>query len=173
MIPLSLTVNNVHKELWEIMEPSGDYGSSIEECVDYAYKHGMFPSEVSLTSETYCRNADRTANYELEHITNVNAKAKPEFTWSLLKADYVKRLLKFLGFTYNYKDATGKINPQEATVIEVTYMDFDGMRTIKAYLGQTIEGKLIEVNETAVVEGVVTNTKVQYWEGFRIAFPER
>lgn len=147
MIPLVLKVNGITKNLWNIMEPDGDYGNTEEEQIQYALKHLMFPSEVKLTSETYCRNADRTANYELKSITNVNAKAKPEFTWEKLKATYVRRLLNFLGFKYDYNDGQGNIQPEEAPTIEVTYLDLIGMRTIKAYLGQTIEGTLTEYME--------------------------
>ena len=147
MIPLVLRVNGSTKNLWEIMEPDGDYGKTEEEKIQYALDHLMFPSEVKLTSETYCRNADRTANYELKSITNVNAKAKPEFTWTKLKATYVSRLLNFLGFKYDYTDGQGNIQPEEAPIIEVTYLDLIGMRTINAYLGQTIEGTLVEYME--------------------------
>ena len=147
MIPLVLKVNGTTKNLWNIMEPDGNYGNTEEEHIQYALKHLMFPSEVKLTSETYCRNADRTANYELKSITNVNAKAKPEFTWAKLNATYVRRLLDFLGFKYDYTDGQGNIQPEEAPTIEVTYLDLIGMRTIKAYLGQTIEGTLVEYME--------------------------
>lgn len=147
MIPLVLKVGGTTKNLWNIMEPDGNYGNTEEEQIQYALKHLMFPSEVKLTSETYCRNADRTANYELKSITNVNAKAKPEFTWEKLKATYVRRLLNFLGFKYDYADGQGNIQPEEAPTIEVTYLDLIGMRTIKAYLGQTIEGTLVEYME--------------------------
>lgn len=175
MIPLVLEVNGIRKDLWEIMEPGGSYGSSIEEKIAYAQKRGMFPSEVKLTSETYCRDAERTANYELENITNVNAKAKPEFTWSLIKAIYVRRLLNFLGFTYDYKDVNGDIQPQSATTIKVTYMDFNGTRTINAYLGATIEGTLKEIvtQEYDEQSASMVIVRTQYWEDFRIAFPER
>jgi len=147
MIPLVLKVGGTTKNLWNIMEPEGNYGNTEEEQIQYALKHLMFPSEVKLTSETYCRNADRTANYELKSITNVNAKAKPEFTWEKLKATYARRLLNFLGFKYDYTDGQGNIQPEEAPTIEVTYLDLTGMRTIKAYLGQTIEGTLVEYME--------------------------
>lgn len=175
MIPLVLEVNGIRKDLWEIMEPKNSYGSTIEEKIAYAQKRGMFPSEVKLTSETYCRDAERTANYELENITNVNAKAKPEFTWSLIKATYVRRLLNFLGFTYNYKDINDDVQPQLATTIKVTYMDFNGTRTINAYLGATIEGTLKELvtQEYDEQNKVMINVRTQYWEDFRIAFPER
>jgi hypothetical protein len=121
----------------------------------------MFPTEVALTSETYSRDAERTADYELENLTLVNRKAKPEFTWSLIRADYVANLLIYLGYTYEFKDAKGEIVPVEAQDISVTYQDFIGTRTINAYLGQTLEGVLVEYN------GVL------YWQNFRIAFPER
>lgn len=175
MIPLVLEVDGVRKDLWEIMEPGESYGSTIEEKIAFALARGMFPSEVKLTSETYCRDSDRTANYELENISNVNAKAKPEFSWTMLKAVYVRRLLNFLQFTYDYKDANGDIQPQPAPVIKVTYMDFNGSRTINAYLGATIEGTLKEyvTQETDPETGIVSNVRTQYWEDFRIAFPER
>ena len=121
----------------------------------------MFPTEVALTSETYSRDSERTADYELENITLVNRKAKPEFTWSLIKASYVANLLLFLGYTYDFKNDDGVIVPVEAQNISVTYRDFTGMRTIDAYLGQTLDGVLVEY------EGVL------YWQNFRIAFPER
>ena len=162
MIPLRLGVNNITKDLWEIMEPEVDYSHmSEQEKISFALNNKMFPSEVKVTSEVYCRDAERTANYELENITNVNAKAKPEFTWNMLKADYAKKLLDFLGFHYNYKNNNNTIIPEPAPVIDVTYRDFNGMRTIKAYLGQTIDGVLREYSN------------VLYWESFRIAFPER
>ena len=175
MIPLILEVDGVRKDLWEIMEPGESYGSTLEEKIAFALSRGMFPSEVKLTSETYCRDADRTANYELENITNVNAKAKPEFTWTMLKAVYVRRLLNFLKFTYNYKDGNGDVQPQAAPVIKVTFMDFNGTRTINAYLGATIEGTLKELvtQEADPKTGIVSNVRTQYWEEFRIAFPER
>lgn len=176
MIPLRLKINNVTKDLWEIMEPSVDYSQmSEEEKIAFAIQHNMFPTDVKVTSEVYCRDAERTANYELENITNVNAKAKPEFTWSLIKADYVKNLLDFLGFKYNYKDVNENIQPEAAPVIEVTYWDFNGMRTIKAYLGQSIEGDLREYVTEEIDTQTVTIEKVRtlYWENFRIAFPER
>ena len=55
----------------------------------------------------------------------------------------------------------GEIQPEEAPNIAITYNDFTGIRTIQTYLGQTIDGTLVEY------DGVL------YWEGFRIAFPER
>lgn len=163
MIPLVLKVNEVTKNLWQIMEPDGSYGSTEEEQIAYAIKHLMFPTEVKLTSETYCRNADRTANYELKSITNVNAKSKPEFTWDKLKAVYAKRLLNFLGFKYDYLDGQGNIQPEEAPTINVTYLDFNGMRTISAYLGQTIEGTLVEYFE--MYEGLIYS-RVDYQGDF-------
>ena len=121
----------------------------------------MFPTSVGAISETYSRDAERTADYELENLTIVNRKAKPEFTWQLIKAEYVVNLLSFLGYTYDFKDFEGVVVPREADTIVITYIDFIGIRTINSYLGQTIEGTLVEY------EGVL------YWENFRIAFPER
>ena len=82
MIPLK--INN--KNLWEIMDPSdiNNFKSltTEEEKIALAIKLQMFPTEVSVSAETYSRDADRTANYELEELVLVNAKVKPEFTWS-------------------------------------------------------------------------------------------
>lgn len=181
MIPLKIAVYNYQteswsdtKDLWEIMEPDGAYGETEEQKTQYALKRCMFPSEVKLTSQTYCRDADRTANYELENITNVNAKAKPEFTWYLLRIEYVQRLLAFLGYNYNYK-IQGNIVPQKAPLIRITYMDFLEERTIEAYLGQTIDGTLKEYEGITYdpQSGAQSSGKVQYWENFRLAFPER
>jgi len=176
MIPLKLEINNTQKDLWEIMEPDVDYSQMTEEeKISFALARGMFPSEVKLASETYCRNSDRTANYELEKINNVNAKAKPEFTWSLIKIEYVERLLLFLGFIYDYKDVDGQIQPRLAPEIYVTYRDFIGMRRIKAYLGASLDGTLKEIvtQEVDPQSQSLTTVRRQYWENFRIAFPER
>lgn len=174
MIPLKLTMNGIQKDLWEIMEPEVDYSQMTEEeKISFALENKMFPTEVKLTSETYCRNSDRTANFELENINNVNAKAKPEFTWQLLKAVYVQRLLDFLEFKYDYKDSEGDIQPVDAPLIQVTYLDFNGMRTINAYLGASIEGTLKEYISQEVVNNAYVQVRTQYWEDFRIAFPER
>ena len=182
MIPLRLAVYDETnqtwgdtKDLWEIMEPDGAYGATEQEKKAYAIKRCMYPSEVKLTSETYCRDSDRTANYELENITNVNAKAKPSFTWNLLRAEYAQRLLTFLGLTYDYKDSGGNIVPKKAPKIRVTYRDFLGERTIEAYLGQTIEGTLVEYEAPYFhpVTGEATTVLSHFWEQLRIAFPER
>ena len=158
MIPLKIN----GKTLYEIMEPE-TFNSTWDEDIIVArsIRAQMFPTEVALTSETYSRDSERTADYELENITLVNRKAKPEFTWSLIKASYVANLLLFLGYTYDFKNDDGVIVPVEAQNISVTYRDFTGMRTIDAYLGQTLDGVLVEY------EGVL------YWQNFRIAFPER
>lgn len=158
MIPLKIN----GKTLYEIMEPETFNPAWGEDTiVARSIKAQMFPTEVALTSETYSRDSDRTADYELENLTLVNRKAKPEFTWSLIKASYVANLLLFLGYTYDFKNDDGIIVPVEAQNISVTYRDFTGMRTIDAYLGQTLDGILVEY------EGVL------YWQNFRIAFPER
>lgn len=158
MIPLKIN----SKSLYEIFDPatfdaSWDEDTLIVKSLDAQ----MFPTEVALTSETYSRDAERTADYELENLTLVNRKAKPEFTWSLIRADYVANLLLFLGYTYDFKNESDEIVPVEAPTITITYRDFTGMRTINAYLGQTLDGVLVEY------EGVL------YWQNFRIAFPER
>ena len=158
MIPLKIN----GKDLCEIFEPTLDTsGWSDEQKQSYCIEHSMYPTEVALVSETYSRDAERTADYELENLTIVNRKAKPEFTWTLINATYVQRLFKFLGYHYDFKSGDGAIVPEESPDISITYLDFVGMRTINAYLGQTIEGVLVEY------------TGVQYWENFRIAFPER
>lgn len=158
MIPLK--IQDTH--LCQIFEPELDIsGWSDDDIQQYSISKLMFPTQVGLVSETYSRDAERTADYELEYLTLVNRKAKPEFSWNLIKATYVEALMRFLNYTYNFKDSEGIVIPQEAPDIIVTYKDFIGIRTIKAYLGQTIEGTLVEY------EGI------QYWENFRIAFPER
>lgn len=160
------------KYLVEIFEPSWSVaGKTDEEINNYSLSKKMYPSEVSLNSETYSRDADRTANYELEKLTLVNAKAKPEFTWELISADYVNKLLTYLGFTYNYKNESGDITPVEAANITVTYWDFIGLRTINAYLGQTISGTLFRYETGTEVGGAPIYT--EYWKDFRIAFPEK
>ena len=155
-----LKINNTH--LCKIFEPDLDITNWTDSQIQtYSLGQRMFPTEVALVSETYSRDAERTADYELEELTIVNRKAKPEFTWSLIAAEYVEALMLFLGYTYEFKDANGDVLPVEAPVINITYKDFIGVRNINAYLGQTIEGVLVEY------EGK------QYWENFRLAFPER
>ena len=158
MIPLK--INSTH--LCQIFSPGLDIsGWSESQIQKYSIDNQMMPTEVSLMSETYSRDAERTADYELENLTIVNRKAKPEFTWSLIKAVYVEALMTFLDYKYNFKGSDGYIVPEESAEILVTYIDFTGERTINAYIGQTIEGTLLEY------EGVL------YWQNFRIAFPER
>ena len=158
MIPLKIN----DKHLCEIFEPTLNIsGWTDEQIQEYSISKIMFPTSVGTISETYSRDAERTADYELEYLTIVNRKAKPEFVWQLIRAEYVQNLLKFLGYTYDFKNAQGIIVPVKADDISVTYIDFIGPRTIVAYLGQTIEGTLVEYNN------------VLYWENFRIAFPER
>lgn len=158
MIPLM--INNTH--LCKIFEPSLDITAWTEQQIrQYSIDRRMLPTQVVLNSETYARDADRTADFELEDLVLVNRKAKPEFTWSLLRADYVEQLMSFLGYTYDFMDATGYIIPIDAPVILIAYRDFTGTRTIATYLGQTIEGTLLEYEGTL------------YWENFRVAFPER
>ena len=157
MIPLKIN----GKHLCEIFEDISVANMSEEQIQAYSLSKQMFPTTVDLTSETYSRDAERTADYELERLTIVNRKAKPTFTWSLIKAEYVQNLLLFLNYDYNFKDAQDIVKPREADTILVTYRDFIGLRTINAYLGQTLDGIFVEY------EGV------QYWENFTISFPER
>lgn len=158
MIPLK--INSTH--LCKIFDPTLDISTWTDKQIqDYSIENQMFPTEVTLTSETYSRDASRTADYELENLIIVNRKAKPVFTWDIIKADYVKNLLSFLNYTYNFKNTEGEIVPVDAEDISVEYYDLTGLRTIVAYLGQTIDGTLVEYN------GVL------YWRSFRIAFPER
>lgn len=157
---IPLQINGKH--LCQIFEPDLDISSwSDADIQKYSVSKQMLPTEVVLTSETYSRDAERTADYELENLTLVNRKAKPEFTWELIRAEYVALLMNFLNYAYDFKNAEGIIIPRLATNILVTYQDFVGLRAINAYLGQTIEGTLVQY------EGV------QYWQNFRIAFPEK
>ena len=160
MIPL--LINNKH--LCEIFAPTETAGISTwtdDEINAFSLAHQMYPTSVDLISETYSKDTERTADYELENLVEVNRKAKPAFTWDLIKADYVKALLEYLGYNYNFKDQNGVIIPREAATIAITYWDFIGIRTIQSYLGQTIEGQLVEYNGAL------------YISGFRLAFPER
>ena len=157
MIPLMIN----GKHLCQIFEPTLDITSWTEEdIIDYSLSKRMFPTKVGLTSETYSRDAERTADYELEYLNLVNRKAKPEFTWDLLDKDYVINLMQFLKYTYDFKNEEGVVTPREAEQFTITYLDFTGIRTIIAYVGQTLEGTLVEYDGK------------QYWENFRIAFPE-
>lgn len=173
MIPIKLAKANPNgtytlKDLWEIFDPNDDYHfnnlPNEQAKINKALQLKMFPTAVKLTSEAYSRNSDRTADYELERIQVINAKAKPEVTWSYLRADFAQNLLTFLGFKYDYKqtvEGEQVIVPEDAPIIMVQYLDFIGTRTIRGYLGQTIEGTLVEYDGEL------------YWENFRIAFPER
>lgn len=159
---MSIPVKINNKHLYQIMEPS-TYDSSWTAAVvaQKSREKHMFPTEVNLVSETYSRDAERTADYELEHLQIVNRKAKPEFIWSMLDYNYAQRLFAELDYHYNFKNLSGIVIPENAPTITVTYYDLTGQRTINAYLGQTIEGTLVEIN------GLL------YWENLRIAFPER
>ena len=165
---LQITVDNVTKDIWEIFEPEVNAPwrslTDLQDLVDYAVRRKMYPSSVHVIAETYSRDAERMANYELEKLTLVNAKSKHEFTWSYLKYDYVKNLLDFLQFSYDYHDPNDAsiIVPREAPAVSVRVFDLNGVRTFDCYIGQTIEGEL-----------KVTGDAVLYWEDFRIAFIER
>lgn len=159
---MSIPVKINGKHLYQIMEPN-TFNSSWSESTIIANSiaKGMFPSIVQLTSETYSRDAERTADYELKQLQIVNRKAKPEFTWELLKYSYAKKLFEELDYYYGFADQQGNIDPVDAPTISVTYYDLVGQRTINSYLGQTIEGTLVEYNNEL------------YWSNLRIAFPER
>lgn len=158
MIPLKIN----YKHLCQIFEPELNISGWTEEDIKaYSIAKLMYPSSVDLTSETYSRDAERTADYELENLTLVNRKAKPEFTWDIIPAAYVEHLLEELKYNYDFKNLEGTIEPREAENIYVEYYDFVGKRTITAYLGQTINGTLEEYENKL------------YWRNFRIAFPER
>lgn len=136
----------------------------------------LYPTSVTLTSETYSRNASRTADYELETLQIVNRKAKPEFTWDIIKSVYVQRLMQELQYTYGFtRDDDNSIIPIEAPKFKITYTDFVGTRTIEAYLGQTIDGTLEEYHETSKTRlgADQFSAPATYWRNFRIAFPER
>lgn len=120
----------------------------------------LYPTQVSVTSETYSRDADRTADYELEELTLVNRKAKIELEWDALDYDHATRLMSFLNYGYDFK-VDGVIVPIAAPTFTVTYYDFIGQRIMNTYLGQTITGTLEEYEGS------------KYWRNFRLAFPER
>ena len=149
------------KQLCEIFTPDIVTGMSDEEKREYSLMNQMYPSEIILNSETYSKNADRTADYELQNLLLVNRKAKIEILWETVKLEYISALLRFLNYTYDFKDASGFVQPVEAEPITVTYVDFVGERSMQAYLGQTLQGTIVEY------EGVL------YVQDFRIAFPER
>lgn len=160
MIPLK--INNKH--LIEIFEPEIAATLLTDEAkVAKSIEMQMYPSRVNLTAETYSKDAERTADYELEDLVLVNRKSKPEFTWDVIKAEYVKKLLAYLQYKDNYK-VDGDIVPIDAPTYSIEYWDFVGTKTITAYLGQTIEAELKEY--------MVNNVMTLYWEDFRIAFPE-
>lgn len=159
MSVIPLKINGYH--LIDIMDPNEAAKlSNDSDKVTRSIELQMYPSEVYLTSETYSKDTERTANYELNKITLVNRKSKPEFTWDCIKAIYVQRLFEFLSYKYNFKNSSGDIVPEDAPTFNITYNDFIGTRTIKSYLGQTIEGTLEEIAGSL------------YWRGLRIAFPE-
>jgi hypothetical protein len=156
---IPLMIND--KNLIQIFDPELASESQPSEWEQISLQKLMYPSRVFLTTETYSRNAERTANYELEDFYIVNCKAKPEFEWDIIPQIYVQRLLAEVGFKYNFKDASGIVVPENAPHVKVAYQDFTGTRTIDAYTGQTLEGTF------EVYKGKL------YIRGFRIAFPER
>lgn len=160
MIPLK--INNKH--LIEIFEPELAATLPTDAAkIAKSLELQMYPTEVTLTAETYSKDAERTADYELEDLVLINRKSKPEFTWELIKAEYVKKLLMFLNYKDNYK-VGDDIVPVNAPTYSIEYWDFIGTKTITAYLGQTITAQLKEY--------LVNNVATLYWQDFRIAFPE-
>ena len=155
---IMLTTEEIAAVVAKIAKPENEWSQS--DIDDISTDFQLYPTEVMLVSETYSRNAERTADYELEQLQLINRKAKPEFTWSIVRATYVQRLMQELQYTYDFKQ-NGVIIPVDAPTFAITYIDFTGERTINTYLGQTIDGTLVEYNG------------VQYWQNFRIAFPER
>lgn len=160
MIPLK--INNKH--LIEIFEP--ELAATLvtdAEKIAKSLELQIYPTTVTLSAETYSKDAERTADYELEDLVLVNRKSKPEFTWDLLKAEYVQKLLIELDYKDDYK-VGGEVTPVDAPTYSIEYWDFVGTKTITAYLGQTITAELKEY--------LVNNVSTLYWQDFRIAFPE-
>ena len=149
------------KQRCEIFEPDVASNMTTSEMVEYSLSKHMYPTSVEVDSETYSRNAERTADYELLNLLLVNRKAKATFTWDLLEADYVKKLFQFLNYTYDFKDAEGVIVPVEAEDILITYIDLTGERTMITYLGQTIHCEFVVYDD------------VLYAQNLTISFPER
>ena len=146
MIPMK--INNLY--LCQIFEPGLNIDGWTEEQIDtYCRRKLMYPAEVRLTSETYSRDADRTADYELQHITIVNRKAKPEFVWDHIRAEYVEKLLSYLSYDYNFKDVNDIVQPKKAKEIYVTYQDFVGTRTILDISGEYIAIVSLQISKDA------------------------
>lgn len=161
MIPLK--INNKH--LVEIFEPEIAATLLTDEAkIAYSIRNQMYPSSVNVEAETYSRDAERTADYELEDLILINRKVKPTFTWDVIKASYVAKLLEYLQYEVSYKDDQGDIVPKDAPTYSITFYDFTGIRTIDVYLGQSLSSELKEY--------LVENEATLYWEDFRIAFPE-
>ena len=154
----------VPKYIWEIMDPSIDWSAlSLAQQVAQAISLKMLPTEYKVTADTYCKDIDRTSDYELENITNINYKVKPEFTWRMIRADYLAKLLTFVKLKDDYKvgNVENIVTPEAAPIIRVTFNDLMRERTIDAYLGQSIEVSFVEYDNVLYVEEV------------RLAFPER
>lgn len=161
MIPLK--INNKH--LVEIFDPVAAATLLTDEAkIAYSIHNQMYPTSVQVDAETYSRDAERTADYELEDLILVNRKVKATFTWDVIKASYVENLLDYLQYKVSFKNQDDEIEPEEAPTYSIEFYDFVGERTITAYLGQTLSSELKEY--------LVENTATLYWEDFRIAFPE-
>lgn len=167
MIKLRIAMYNsagnvwVTKYIWEIMDPSINWSAlSLAQQVARAISLKMLPTEYKVTADTYCKDIDRTSDYELENITNINYKVKPEFTWRMIRAEYLANLLTFVNLKDDYK-VENIVTPEAAPIIRVTFNDLMRERTIEAYLGQSIEVSFVEYDN------------VLYAEEVRLAFPER
>ena len=161
MIPLKIN----GKQLVEIFEPEAASALTTEDAIKrYSINKQMYPTSVDISAEVYSRDTERTANYELETLVLVNRKVKATFTWSVIKASYVKSLLEFLNYTPSFKNSDGDIEPRDADLFDITFWDLTGERTIKAYLGQTIDSELKEY--------IVNGESLLYWEEFSIEYPE-
>lgn len=162
ILKIANSVNGTLKNIWEIMDPNYDWSSLTEaECVNRALKEHMIPTSYKVNCETYCKDADRTSDYELENIKNVNYKCKPEFVWQYLKPIYLSNLLSFIHFKDTYYDQQGIIQPENAPIFKVYFRDILRVKEIKAYLGATIDVELVE------------HEGEQYWSSVRLAFPEK
>lgn len=129
----------------------------------------LVPTEVHVSSETYSRNLDRSADYVLSAGSMVNRKAKIELTWDLIKCSNVTTLMQNLNYAYDFVDPlTEEVVPKDLQTYKIEYKDFTGTREAIMYLGQTIEA---DQTEYLLTESGTTQA-VQFWKSFRLAFIE-
>lgn len=194
-IPILFKINDKH--LIEIMLSSTElavYEAKLgnkpfanwtdEEILQCSVEACVYPTEVTVDAEQYSKNAERTANYVLEDLTIVNCKSKVTFVWSYLKASYLSNLLTELEFDYDF-EINDIVYSKTPNIITVTYWDFIGVRTINAYMGQSISGNLIQYDDydtstwNSSTKQWNKNTSTLhkgatlYWESLRLAFIER